>query len=118
MRIGLTYDLREDYAGRGLPEEALAEFDSPETIAGLEAALTANGTPAAADARSTSSASASETSPHWSPPICQHPSPTSETGTPQNERIFMERLREGRPRLRRGFEAATESRPTFITSGR
>jgi D-alanine-D-alanine ligase len=43
MRIGLTYDLREDYAGRGLPEEALAEFDSPETIAGLEAALAANG---------------------------------------------------------------------------
>jgi D-alanine-D-alanine ligase len=43
MRIGLTYDLRDDYAGRGLPEEALAEFDSPETIEGLEAALAANG---------------------------------------------------------------------------
>ena len=43
MRIGLTYDLRDDYAGRGLPEEALAEFDGPETIAGLEAALAANG---------------------------------------------------------------------------
>ena len=43
MRIGLTYDLREDYAGRGLPEEALAEFDSPETIASIEAALEANG---------------------------------------------------------------------------
>jgi D-alanine-D-alanine ligase len=43
MHIGLTYDLREDYAGRGLPEEALAEFDSPETIEGIEAALRANG---------------------------------------------------------------------------
>jgi D-alanine-D-alanine ligase len=43
MRIGLTYDLRDDYQGRGLPEEALAEFDSPETIEGLEAALRANG---------------------------------------------------------------------------
>ncbi len=29
--------------GRGLPEEALAEFDSPETIEGIEAALAANG---------------------------------------------------------------------------
>ena len=43
MRIGLTYDLREDYAGRGLSEEALAEFDSPETVAAIEAALQANG---------------------------------------------------------------------------
>ncbi len=43
MRIGLTYDLRDDYAGRGLPEEALAEFDSPETIEGIETALAANG---------------------------------------------------------------------------
>jgi D-alanine-D-alanine ligase len=43
MRIGLTYDLRDDYQGRGLPEEALAEFDSPETIEGIEAALRANG---------------------------------------------------------------------------
>ena len=43
MRIGLTYDLREDYAGRGLSEEALAEFDSPETVDALETALAANG---------------------------------------------------------------------------
>lgn len=43
MRIGLTYDLREDYAGLGLPEEALAEFDGPETIAAIESALAANG---------------------------------------------------------------------------
>lgn len=43
MRIGLTYDLRDDYAGRGLSDEALAEFDSPETVAAVEAALRANG---------------------------------------------------------------------------
>ncbi|TCP43316.1 D-alanine--D-alanine ligase family protein [Rhodovulum marinum] len=43
MLIGLTYDLREDYAGMGLSEEALAEFDSPETVAAIEAALGALG---------------------------------------------------------------------------
>src|SRR5437016_8597582 len=52
-------------------------------------AVSRNVTPASADARSTSIASSSDTSPHWSPPICQHPSPTSDTGTPQNERDFM-----------------------------
>lgn len=39
MLIGLTYDLRDDYAGMGLSEEALAEFDNPETIEALDAAL-------------------------------------------------------------------------------
>lgn len=39
MLIGLTYDMRADYAGRGLSEEALAEFDSPETIDAIEGAL-------------------------------------------------------------------------------
>ncbi|TMV05626.1 D-alanine--D-alanine ligase [Ruegeria sediminis] len=39
MLIGLTYDLRDDYRDLGLPEEALAEFDSPETVAALQAAL-------------------------------------------------------------------------------
>lgn len=39
MLIGLTYDLREDYAGMGLAAEALAEFDGPETIAAIEGAL-------------------------------------------------------------------------------
>ena len=39
MLIGLTYDLRDDYAGLGLAEEALAEFDSRETIEAIEAAL-------------------------------------------------------------------------------
>lgn len=39
MRVGLTYDLRDDYRGAGLSEEALAEFDTAETIAELEMAL-------------------------------------------------------------------------------
>ncbi len=39
MRVGLTYDMRDDYRGTGLPEEALAEFDSAETIAELETTL-------------------------------------------------------------------------------
>lgn len=43
MLIGLTYDLRDDYAGMGLSEEALAEFDSSETIDALEAALAGTG---------------------------------------------------------------------------
>lgn len=43
MLIGLTYDLREDYLGRGLPDEALAEFDSPETVTAIETALQAAG---------------------------------------------------------------------------
>jgi len=32
MKIGLTYDLKDDYKGLGLSEEQIAEFDSPETI--------------------------------------------------------------------------------------
>ena len=44
MRIGMTYDLRDDYRAAGTySEEALAEFDSPETIDALEAALLATG---------------------------------------------------------------------------
>lgn len=39
MLIGLTYDLRDDYADAGLSDEALAEFDSPETVAAIEIAL-------------------------------------------------------------------------------
>ena len=39
MRVGLTYDLRDDYRAMGFSEEAVAEFDSEETIAGLAAAL-------------------------------------------------------------------------------
>lgn len=39
MRVGLTYDLRDDYRDAGLSDEALAEFDSAETISELETAL-------------------------------------------------------------------------------
>ncbi len=39
MRVGLTYDLRDDYLAEGFSEDAVAEFDSVETIEGLEAAL-------------------------------------------------------------------------------
>lgn len=39
MRIGLTYDLKSDYLAAGLTPEAVAEFDSEETIAGLEQVL-------------------------------------------------------------------------------
>jgi D-alanine-D-alanine ligase len=35
MKIGLTYDLRRDYAAAGWDEEDLAEFDSEETIEAL-----------------------------------------------------------------------------------
>lgn len=39
MLIGLAYDLRDDYRALGFGEEQVAEFDSAETIALLEAAL-------------------------------------------------------------------------------
>lgn len=39
MRIGLTYDLKAEYLAQGLSPEAVAEFDSEDTIAGLEGAL-------------------------------------------------------------------------------
>ncbi len=39
MKIGLTYDLRDDYLAEGYSEEETAEFDSPVTIGGIEAAL-------------------------------------------------------------------------------
>ena len=43
MRVGLTYDLKDDYLALGLGEHEVAEFDSEETIAALEGALTALG---------------------------------------------------------------------------
>lgn len=43
MRIGITYDLKQDYISQGFSEEAAAEFDSIETIEGIESALIANG---------------------------------------------------------------------------
>ena len=40
MRIGLTYDLREDYLALGYSKEETAEFDRPDTIESIEQALT------------------------------------------------------------------------------
>lgn len=39
MRIGITFDLREDYAREGYGEEETAEFDHVDTILAIEAAL-------------------------------------------------------------------------------
>ena len=43
MRVGFTYDLKDDYLARGFSEEAAGEFDAPETIDALEAAIHAKG---------------------------------------------------------------------------
>lgn len=43
MKIGITYDLRDDYLAAGYSEEETAEFDKPETIDALEQALQALG---------------------------------------------------------------------------
>src|SRR5665648_98071 len=40
MRIGLTYDLRSWYLGRGYTMDETAEFDKEETVAALESVLT------------------------------------------------------------------------------
>ncbi len=39
MRIGLTYDLREVYLAEGYSEEETAEFDRPDTVDALDAAI-------------------------------------------------------------------------------
>jgi D-alanine-D-alanine ligase len=39
VRIGLTYDLKDDYLTLGYSEQEVAEFDSPATIAAIETAL-------------------------------------------------------------------------------
>ncbi len=39
LRIGLTYDLRDDYLAAGFSLEDTAEMDRPETIAGIDSAL-------------------------------------------------------------------------------
>ncbi|UCG99937.1 MAG: D-alanine--D-alanine ligase [Deltaproteobacteria bacterium] len=39
MRIGITYDLREDYLAKGLSEEETAEFDPDETIQAIQQCL-------------------------------------------------------------------------------
>lgn len=43
MRIGLVYDLRDDYRAMGYSDEDCAEFDSMETIDALAAAIGAHG---------------------------------------------------------------------------
>jgi D-alanine-D-alanine ligase len=43
MRVGLTYDLKDDYKNSGLSEEALAELDREDTIVGIEGAVQAAG---------------------------------------------------------------------------
>jgi D-alanine-D-alanine ligase len=39
VKIGITYDLRDDYKAAGFTDEETAEFDSPETIAAIDGAL-------------------------------------------------------------------------------
>ncbi len=39
MKVGLTYDLRDDYLAEGYGEEETAEFDRPSTIEALEGTL-------------------------------------------------------------------------------
>jgi D-alanine-D-alanine ligase len=43
LQIGLCYDLKADYLAAGFSAEQVMEFDDEETVAGLAAALTANG---------------------------------------------------------------------------
>ncbi|MEI6050869.1 MAG: D-alanine--D-alanine ligase [Bacteroidota bacterium] len=43
VKIGLTYDLKEDYLKRGYTNEQVAEFDSPDTIDALNDAITSMG---------------------------------------------------------------------------
>jgi D-alanine-D-alanine ligase len=43
MKVGLTYDLREDYLQAGYGLEETAEFDQPGTIDAIEAAIRALG---------------------------------------------------------------------------
>ncbi len=43
MKVGLTYDLRQDYLALGMSEEDTAEFDRPDTIVAIENTLRALG---------------------------------------------------------------------------
>jgi len=43
MRIGIAYDLKDDYLAEGFSEEAAAEFDQLDTIVAIETALAAAG---------------------------------------------------------------------------
>jgi len=39
VKIGITYDLRDDYLAEGFGEEETAEFDHPATLEAIEEAL-------------------------------------------------------------------------------
>lgn len=39
MKIGITYDLRDDYIAAGYSETETAEFDRPDTVASIDSAL-------------------------------------------------------------------------------
>jgi len=43
LSIGLTYDLKDDYLRDGFSPEDVLEFDSEQTVAGLEAAMAGSG---------------------------------------------------------------------------
>jgi hypothetical protein len=44
MKIGLSYDIKEQaIKAEGLPEDAFEEYDSPETIEALAAAISSHG---------------------------------------------------------------------------
>lgn len=43
LKIGITYDLRDDYLAEGYGEEETAEFDRPDTIDAIEQALQDSG---------------------------------------------------------------------------
>jgi D-alanine-D-alanine ligase len=43
MRVGFTYDLRDDYLAKGFSPEEAAEFDTIQTIEGIESALVSFG---------------------------------------------------------------------------
>jgi D-alanine-D-alanine ligase len=43
MRVGITYDLKDEYLARGFTDEEAAEFDRPDTIRAIGEALTTLG---------------------------------------------------------------------------
>jgi len=43
MKVGITYDLKDDYLARGMTKETCAEFDSIETIDAIDAFLKSRG---------------------------------------------------------------------------
>src|SRR5579872_1715255 len=43
MRVGITYDLKDDYLAQGFDKESCAEFDSTETIDAIDALLKSRG---------------------------------------------------------------------------